>query len=103
MPADNPEERSVKLEKIRTELRKHLNNCDKMPDKESYLITQDTHITLTPSEQKALIRHIDASHGDKYIVDMTFGKSRRVKHQTSGTRIELHVIRRRKRRQYVRR
>ena len=102
MHSDSAEERSKKLEKIRKELRKHLDDCEQMTGKSQYLITQETPVILTPSEEKALVRHVDASHGDRYIVDVTFVKLRRNKHRGAGTRIELSVIRRRKRRLYVR-
>ncbi len=102
MPADSPEERSKVLAKVRHELRRHLDNCEKMTDQSSYEISLDTPIAITPSEEKAIVRHIDASHGDRFIVDMAFVRLRKSKNRPSVSRIEMHVIRRRKRRQYVR-
>ena len=94
MPADALEERSKKLESIRSRLRDQLDKCDKMARRTHFVITQETEIHLSPSEENAMFRHIDASHGDIFLLDVTFTVLRRGRRRIETTRIDVNVVRR---------
>ncbi|USN97090.1 MAG: hypothetical protein H6797_02770 [Candidatus Nomurabacteria bacterium] len=94
MSSSDLEVRSSKLETIRQELRKYLESCLRMKNRSHFNIQFEAPIQLTSSEERAMKRQIDASHGDLFVIDMTFLPKRRRRGSTV-THISIKANRRR--------
>lgn len=95
---DDTERRSYALEKIRRDLRKYLDSCFKKSEQplrqSAFEISYESKILLSPSEEKAMTRQIDASHGDLFGIRMSYTSKRRRRHP-SVTNITVKASRRR--------
>ena len=98
MSAEAPEKRSQQLETIRSLLRKQLDKCEGMTTRSHFAITQDTAVKLTPSEERAIVRHVNVAYGDIFLVDTTFATLRTGRRRVETTRINVDVTRRQRRR-----
>lgn len=63
---------SKALDKIRSDLRKHLDKCILTTARASFTVSYEAPFILTPSEETAMKRQLDASHGDALKIDVSF-------------------------------
>lgn len=82
MSTDALEQRSQDLEDVRHTLRKHLDKCLGIKRTPFFTIQHETDLIFTPSEEKAMQRQLQASHGHLYELDVTFIPKRRRRRQS---------------------
>lgn len=98
MPKDALEERSTQLEKIRSKLRSNLDTCSTNMRRDRFVVSHEASILLTRSEERAMQRHLDASHGHQFIIGVEFTQIRRRRPTRHVTSIEVNAIRRQRKR-----
>lgn len=92
---DDIELRSQALDKIRGDLRRLADRATVNPRRDNFEISYEAAIELSSSEERAMVRQMEASYEDDFFIGVSFRlKRRRKKPQVSV--ISLH-IRRRKR------